>query len=234
MQIIPPKEISIHEPNILCERFHEISNRMKRFCYPYDKKDIPGNGIYVVFEEGEMAHGGARIVRIGTHSGPNNLRARLAEHFYKENKDRSIFRKNIGRALLQRRKDPFLAQWDIDLTPRKNRERYAGKIDFKKQAEIEAEVTRIIRSHFSFCVYPDDNKQHRLELEKRMIATVNQCTDCRQSAGWLGKHSPREKIRQSGLWVMRGLKHTPLQSKDLDRLESTLEKGEGIYKGEMR
>ena len=36
-----------------------------------------------------------------------------------ENKDRSIFRKNIGRAILNKNQDPFLGQWELDLTTRK-------------------------------------------------------------------------------------------------------------------
>jgi hypothetical protein len=49
-----------------------------------------------MFEAGESGHGTDRIVYVGTHTGPGNLPARLAEHFVRENKDRSIFRGNIG------------------------------------------------------------------------------------------------------------------------------------------
>ena len=45
-----------------------------------------------------------RIVRIGTHTGENQLRSRLMQHFVKENKNRSIFRKNIGRCFFEHRK----------------------------------------------------------------------------------------------------------------------------------
>ena len=37
------------------------------------------NGIYIVFEQGEMYHGLPRIVRIGTHTSPNRLRQRLRD-----------------------------------------------------------------------------------------------------------------------------------------------------------
>jgi hypothetical protein len=36
----------------------------------------------------------------------------LKEHFVNENKDRSIFRKNIGRALLNKDNDYFIEQWN--------------------------------------------------------------------------------------------------------------------------
>jgi hypothetical protein len=64
------------------------------------------NGIYVLFERGEECHDGGRIVRVGTHTGDGQLRSRMLQHFVNENKDRSIFRKNIGRALLNRDRDP--------------------------------------------------------------------------------------------------------------------------------
>ena len=46
------------------------------------------------------------------------------QHFVKESKDRSIFRKNIGRALLHKAADPFLAEWELDRTSRAARERH--------------------------------------------------------------------------------------------------------------
>ena len=106
-----------------CKQLHQWFNNLERFSFPFDKRKIPRNGIYILFEKGETALGMDRIVRIGTHTGENKLRSRLKEHFINENKDRSVFRKNIGRALLNRVKDPFLAQWEIDLTSRGAREK---------------------------------------------------------------------------------------------------------------
>lgn len=85
-----------------CHTLHQWFNGMKKFSFPFDKQEIPQNGIYILFEKGEFAHSANRIVRIGTHTGENQLRSRLIQHFLKENKDRSIFRKNIGRALLNK------------------------------------------------------------------------------------------------------------------------------------
>lgn len=95
----------------LCERLHLIVNKMPRYYFPLDKNKIYKNGIYILFEKGEKAHGVDRIVRIGTHRGDNNLYNRLKEHFINENKDRSIFRKNIGRALLNKNQDSYLEIW---------------------------------------------------------------------------------------------------------------------------
>ena len=103
-----------------CHQLHELFNQLERFSFPFDDSRIPANGIYILFEKGESAHGGDRIVRVGTRRGDNRLPSRLREHFIKENKDRSIFRKNIGRALLNQRSDQFLAKWNQDLTPRES------------------------------------------------------------------------------------------------------------------
>jgi len=100
----------------ICNKLHQLFNGRKMFSFPFDPKEITLNGIYILFETGEQAHGTNRIVRIGTHTGKNQLRSRLDQHFIHENKDRSIFRKNIGRALLNKDLDPFLDQWELDLT----------------------------------------------------------------------------------------------------------------------
>ena len=105
----------------ICKQLHELFNSLERFNFPFDDSRIPKNGIYILFEKGECAYGMDRIVRIGTHTGDDQLRSRLKQHFIMENKDRSIFRKNIGRALLNKSHDPFLKQWEIDLTPKDSR-----------------------------------------------------------------------------------------------------------------
>src|SRR5262245_51438780 len=110
--------------SVLCSNLHELARRGTVFSFPFDRGDIPPHGIYALFEAGEEAHGGGRIVRVGTHTGDRQLRSRLTQHFEKENKDRSIFRKNIGRALLIRDGDPYLAEWEIDRTSRAAREQH--------------------------------------------------------------------------------------------------------------
>ncbi len=97
----------------ICQQLHQLINLQPIFRFPFDTNNIPRNGIYILFEVGEIGHGTNRIVRIGTHTGVDQLRSRLKQHFIQENKDRSIFRKNIGRAILNQNHDPFLKLWDI-------------------------------------------------------------------------------------------------------------------------
>jgi hypothetical protein len=202
----------------LCAALHNLLNRLPRHRFPFDVAAIPRNGIYVLFEDSERAHGGDRIVRVGTHTGANQLRSRLQQHFIRENKDRSIFRKNIGRALLNRTGDPFLTQWDIDLTTRRARETLGHAIDRRKLADVEALVSAYIQGHLSFVVFRVDEKTERLALESRLIATVSRCDACRPSPTWLGLYSPKEKIRASGLWLVNELWKEPMTPEDLARI----------------
>jgi len=205
-----------------CAVIHELFNKLQIFKFPFNEKEIPKNGIYILFEKGEFAHSTNRIVRIGTHTGNDQLRSRLVQHFLNENKDRSIFRKNIGRAILNKNKDSFLEQWDLDLTTKKSREKYSSLIDFEKQKEIEKKVTNYIQNNFSFVVFQVEDKNKRLELEAKIISTVSLCDECRQSENWLGNFSPKEKIRKSGLWLVNELWKKHLDFQDLIELKKLI------------
>ena len=209
----------------ICHRLHSLFNRLPRHGFPFDELAIPRNGIYVLFEKGEHAHGADRIVRVGTHTGENQLPSRLKQHFLNENKDRSIFRKNIGRAILQKAKDPFLEQWNWDLTTRKARERYLRLLDKEKQHQVEKAVTEYLQHNFSFVVFAVDGKAERLEWEQKIISTVSWCDECRPSANWLGKYSPKRKIRESGLWLVNAIYKEQLSKEKLEILERTIEVG---------
>lgn len=157
-------------------------------------------------------------MRIGTHTGDNQLFLRLQQHFLNENKDRSIFRKNIGRALLNKRNDPFLEFWDIDLTTRKAKDKYSNLIDFAYQQIIERQVTAYIRDNFSFAVFEVTNKQKRMEVESKLISTLSWCDECNPSDNWIGNSSPKEKIVKSGLWLVNELYKTPFNTRDIETL----------------
>jgi hypothetical protein len=190
--------------------------------FPFDIARLPLNGIYLLFERGEECHGGARIVRVGTHTGDRQLRSRVLQHFVKQNKDRSIFRKNIGRALLSKTDDPYLTEWEHDRTSRTDRARYGEEPDAAKRRAVEADVTAYLRDRFAFVVFSVDEQSERLTLESRMISTLSHCEDCKPSADWLALHSPRDRIRESGLWLVNELYKEPLSSEDVARLATLL------------
>ena len=147
------------------------------------------------------------------------------QHFIKENKDRSIFRKNIGRALLTKDKDPFLEYWELDLTSRKAKDKYRGLIDLEKQKEVEKKTTECIRENFSFVVFQVSNKEKRLAIESKIISTVSLCDECKPSGDWLGLYSTKQKIRESGLWLINELYKDPFSDKDIKVLGELLERG---------
>jgi len=206
----------------ICHKLHCLFSELPKFEFPFGTGIIPRNGIYVLFEKGELAHGADRIVRVGTHTGKNQLPSRLKQHFISENKDRSIFRKNIGRAMLNRERDPFLAQWEIDLTASKAKKKYAGLVDPQKLQEIEKQVTEYIQCNFRFVVFRVDDKAKRLRWESRIISTVSLCEECRPSEKWLGLHSPKAKIRESGLWLVNELYKQPLSESDCEAIKTVV------------
>lgn len=193
-----------------CQYLHDELSQLPRMRQ-VDPARIPRNGIYVLFESGEYAHGGDRIVRVGTHRGPNRLASRIREHLCKANKDRSIFRKHVGRCLLARERDAFLEQWEIDLTSRAARARFGGKIDEDRLRAVEAAVTEYMADNFSFAVLQFDDEADRLGYEEALLTTIHQCPECHPSESWLGRHHPKSSvIRDSGLWNVQGFAGRPL------------------------
>ena len=201
-----------------CESLHHLANKLVRYNFPFNEFKIPLNGIYILFENGEEGHQTERIVRVGTHTGVNQLRSRLRQHFTNENKDRSIFRKNIGRSLLSRDNDPFIESWELDLTTKISREKNSSSIDLYYQKAIESQVSKYIQSNFKFCVFEVNNKDERLELESKLISTISLCKDCNPSKKWLGNSSPKSKIVESGMWLVNELYKTPFDVSGIKRL----------------
>lgn len=190
---------------IACDLIHKFANTLPRFSYPFDKTDIPANGVYFFFEKGETYKGMDRIVRVGTHTGDGNLPSRLDQHLNKENKDRSIFRKNIGRAILNKSNDLFLKDWNLDLTTKAAKEKYSALIDSEKLEATEKQVSEYMRNNLSFSVFEVATKENRLSMERLIIKTISDDDDFKPSDNWLGKSSPVEKIRESGLWLVNEL-----------------------------
>jgi hypothetical protein len=183
------------------------------------------------YEKGEeWGHGGTkpRIVRIGTHRD-GNFRSRISEHFLLDERkmqfdasraaphERSIFRKNLGRALLNRDLDSYLKVWEIDFTSRQARDKWSYLRDISKERRIEAEITQILRETLSFRFIVMDSQAQRMGktgLESRLIGSVAQCEECRPSDSWLGRYSPKPEIRAGKLWLVQHLNSPPLSASD--------------------
>lgn len=200
---------------------HRIFNQKRRFSFPFDDfmNEIPKNGIYIIFEKGEKHGNFDRIVRVGTHTGINQLHSRLKQHFVKENKNRSVFRKNIGRCFLNKEKSPYLNLWELDTTSRINKSKYLHLLDPTLEREIEMEISKYIQTNFSFCVFQIDIKEDRLFWESKITSTLAKAKDINQSNEWLGNHSTKDKIKASGLWQVNELYKEVLSETELEELK---------------
>ena len=189
------------------EELHILFNEKKRFKFPFEHQEnlIPKNGIYILFEKGEQFKDFDRIVRIGSHTGESQLIPRLKQHFLLENKNRSIFRKNIGRCILKKDNISYINKWDLDTTSRIDKEKNLRKPDIEFEKKIEKEISEIIQKNFSFCVIEVNEKTRRLNYKKKLISTFGSSNQLIPSENWLGYHSPKERIFKSGLWQVNNL-----------------------------
>jgi len=214
-----------------CKWLHEQLEQLPFIRYPFNLDQLPENGIYFFYEQGEFwGHGGSkpRIVRVGT-SKDGNFRKRISEHYlFDESKmnfdstkpaprERSIFRKNIGRALLNQRHDDYLKIWEIDFTSHKSRRENANLRDIEKEKKLESEITKLLRENFSFKSIELSGQAQRMGktgLEGALIGTLAQCSLCQTSSKWLGRYSPKTEITGGKLWLVQHLKANPIRDND--------------------
>jgi hypothetical protein len=224
----------------MCRWIHHNLEKLPITKFPFDLNELPKNGIYFFYEEGEDVDHGyglrSRIVRIGSHK-EGNFRTRIAEHFLlNESKmnfssldpkpaDRSIFRKNIGRTLLSKNKDEYLEIWNIDFTSRDARMEKGYQRDMVKERKIESQVTNILREMFYFRFIVLDGQIKRIGskgLESKLIGTVANCPICKHTDNWLGIHSPIPKIRDGKLWLSQYLDTPEISLEDKQILSQVI------------
>lgn len=224
-----------------CEWLHEQLEKLPLYSYPFQINQLPNNGIYFFYEKDEIwGHGGLkpRIVRVGTHKN-GNFRNRISEHFLldearmnftEENPaphDRSIFRKNIGRALLNRDKNGYLYVWEIDFTTHSSREEHRQLRNIMVEKVIENAITKILRENFSFRFIVMDNQDERMGtkgLESSLIGTLARCSKCVPSSTWLGKGSPKKEIRENGLWLVQHISSPEITPDERKVISAAIEK----------
>ena len=221
-----------------CQWLHKQIEKYPLIKYPFDLERLPDDGIYFFYEKGEVwGHGGSkpRIVRVGAHRS-GNFKSRLNDHFvFKENKmrfnemqsapkDRSIFRKNIGRALLNKEKSEYLKVWEMDFTDRESRgtKRHHRNIELEKR--IERRISDLLRRNFDFRYIAVQNEMGGKGLESRLIETIAQCECCHPSKRWLGLHSPIDKICKGKMWLVQHLGCGGITHNDKLRLQKIIDK----------
>lgn len=173
----------------LYNRIYQELNTMDKYQYIGDGEFSPHNppkqkGVYIMVDNIEK-----RIVRVGETK--KSLYERLSEHFVKEDKDHSILRKHIGRAILNKQGNS-LTLWETK-----------GTTDIT----IEQQVSNYLKDNISFYVIPLSDLTEIRELEKFLIKILSRhntlhnyvTNNTIQSGNWLGNHGT-DKIKKSGLW----------------------------------
>ena len=216
-----------------CKWLHDQLAQLHVHRFPFDLDELLPNGIYFFYEKGEMwGHGGdePRVVRVGSHTGQGNLPSRIDEtylldkrrlRFTRENAkpaDRSIFRKNLGRAFLNRDGDDYLQTWEIDFTTKRNRDLFGLRRDMDAERRLEESISRLLRDHFSFRVIAVEAATERRELERHLIGTLARCEVCASSVDWFGRQSPKRKIREGRLWQVQNVVADPIGARDRDAI----------------
>jgi len=190
-------------------RIHAVVDNLPRLDQTFARSDIPRDGIYLLFEDGETTLVGGqqvdRIVRVGTHRVDGRLSTRLRHHF-SGNRRSSVYRLHLGGALLAREDsaDPRLTPW-LD--------RHGTRMP-----DVEEWVSHVLRVNFRFVCFPVATPVERLSLERGLIAALAQQPLGSPSDQWLGRHARHPTIRRSGLWNTQGVDALPLTDVELERV----------------
>jgi hypothetical protein len=215
--------------NEKCARMHTIFNSMKRLRF--EISEIAGlgfkNGIYIIFEEGEEAHGGDRIVRVGTHKKHDRLQGRLNDH----RNGSSIFRRTIGGAIMNKwnPSDPEMELWY------RKKYKFINPIHYQK---IRNAVSSHIINKTSFVAFAVEGikKEERGTLfwEAKLIATIAQCNNCYPSENWLGNYVPTkfgnwDIVKTLGLWLSDETDSSVLSDVEFLELERLVETSKKKY-----
>lgn len=175
----------------------------------------PPNGVYFFFEPGEYRNDATqpRIVRVGTHGVSrgskatlwNRLRTHRGTHDQCGNHRSSIFRLHVGAALGARNPTLAVASWGIGQS--------ASAETTKAEIELEREVSRHIGAMSILWLAVEDEAgpdSDRAYLERNIIGLLvgkDGAADP-SSPHWLGRFSPNERIRNSGLWNLDHLDYS--------------------------
>ncbi len=99
---------------------------------------------------------------------------------------------------------------------------FLGMINTALEKALEERISNFLQENTSFVVFEVNEKDERLALEKAIIGTVAQCTECSPSSVWLGYDSPKEEIKTHGLWQSQHMKSPILSMQDIEFLSSVL------------
>jgi hypothetical protein len=220
-------------------RFYAILDRLERtiggartLADCTGRRAWPERGVYFFQEPGEIrtdSGEGARIVRVGTHAlkegSRTTLWTRLSQHKGQAadgggNHRGSIFRLIVGAALIRRDGLESMTWGDGNSAPREVR---MGEVT------IEQAVSRFIGQMPFLWLSIDDEpgpQSVRGYIERNAIALLSNYRKAAidpPTSGWLGRHSDRERVRESGLWNQNHVDE-PYAAAFLDHLDELVTK----------
>lgn len=219
----------------LLAKLEETGVQGKRLDSYAGHNTFPARGVYFFREVGECRTSDPntlRIVRVGTHAVSANakstLRSRLKAHLGTRrgggNHRGSIFRLHVGTALLARDEWP-VPTWGVGSTTpdevRTNPVTRAAEAEWEQRVSSHIGAMTVLWVNVPGEPGPDSM---RARIEQNAIALLsNQCAPLDvATSGWLGHHSPRLEIRQSGLWNLNYVRQ-PYDPDFLNDLEIAVE-----------
>lgn len=154
----------------LADRIHQWVWTLPRRSANDGFDNLPADGMYFFFEDGEETEDGPRIVRVGINEVDGNLPTRLRAHYRRTSRN-SVFRKHVASAI-------------------QNRDGSCS----------ESLVTRYFERHFTYAVLPVGENTARQALEHWLIWHLAQESGPSASPSWLGHYAINPAIRRTGLW----------------------------------
>ncbi|GBE10261.1 hypothetical protein BMS3Abin12_00823 [bacterium BMS3Abin12] len=175
----------------------------------------PNSGVYLFFEPGELRTNRTepRVVRVGTHGVSrgskatlwNRLRTHRGTRDGVGNHRSSIFRLHVGAAISARDHDVMVASWGVG---------QAADVRLRKAEEgLERRVSAHVGAMSILWLAIKDEaspSSDRAYIERNLIGMlVGKAGPADPpSLDWLGRFSPDERIRLSGLWNLDFLDYT--------------------------
>ncbi|MGY6710719.1 MAG: DUF6884 domain-containing protein [Rhizobiaceae bacterium] len=180
--------------------------------------DLPKSGVYFFTDESEVSaisEQRGRIVRIGTHGVANGSKATLAQRLRAHyglgsgggNHRSSIFRLHVGECLLRS------GMFETDVETWQN-ELPRNEASYALEQQLEFCVSKYIRRlslWFLAVSGPSHKNSRRALLEARAIRNLTGYGLILDGAStnWLGRHSTRKQIVESGLWNVQHVGSSP-------------------------
>lgn len=200
------------------EKLHILFNSMKKYNYTNFDEIQFTNGIYVVIDKKEKYKDMNRIVSIGTNNEDNKLIVRLKKHYKNGSKDSSFLRRNIGKSILSYNEHDYLYIWNINFNDKINQSKYGELRDMEVEESLDYKISKYMKERFEFICFEVEELKERSRLKEGLISTICHDKDFHCSSTWLGKYSPVEEIKNSNMWIVKGMDKNQLSEEEFRRV----------------